>query len=91
MIEFPHPVPIESLASLKCENLAIRSNASDGFTVFLDFRERSRLSSSSTEKSLSLLQSHSPPNGLSFSGWVGFASTAWVLNGSDIWCPLGSG
>ena len=72
MIEFPHPVPIESLASLKCENLAIRSNASDGFTVFLDFRERSRLSSSSTEKSLSLLQSHSPPNGLSFSGWVGF-------------------
>ena len=72
MIEFPHPVPIESLASLKCENLAIRSNASDGFMVFLDFRERSRLSSSSTEKSLSLLQSHSPPNGLSFSGWVGF-------------------
>ena len=72
MIEFPHPVPIESLASLKCENLAIRSNASDGFTLFLDFRERSRLSSSSTEKSLSLLQSHSPPNGLSFSGWVGF-------------------
>lgn len=72
MIEFPHPVPIESLASLKCENLAIRSNASDGFTVFLDFRERSRLSSSSTEKSLCLLQSHSPPNGLSFSGWVGF-------------------
>ena len=72
MIEFPHPVPIESLASLKCEILAIRSNASDGFTVFLDFRERSRLSSSSTEKSLSLLQSHSPPNGLSFSGWVGF-------------------
>ena len=72
MIEFPHPVPIESLASLKCENLAIRSNASDGFTVFLDFRERSRLSSSSTEKSLSLLQSHSTPNGLSFSGWVGF-------------------
>ena len=72
MIEFPHPVQIESLASLKCENLAIRSNASDGFTVFLDFRERSRLSSSSTEKSLSLLQSHSPPNGLSFSGWVGF-------------------
>ena len=72
MIEFPHPVPIESLASLKCENLAIRSNASDGFTVFLDFRERSRLSSSSTEKSLPLLQSHSPPNGLSFSGWVGF-------------------
>lgn len=72
MIEFPHLVPIESLASLKCENLAIRSNASDGFTVFLDFRERSRLSSSSTEKSLSLLQSHSPPNGLSFSGWVGF-------------------
>ena len=72
MIEFPHPVPIESLASLKCENLAIRSNASDGFTVFMDFRERSRLSSSSTEKSLSLLQSHSPPNGLSFSGWVGF-------------------
>ena len=72
MIEFPHPVPIESLASLKCENLAIRSNASDGFTVFLDFRERSRLSSSSTENSLSLLQSHSPPNGLSFSGWVGF-------------------
>ena len=72
MIEFPHPVPIESLASLKCENLAIRSNASDGFTVFLDFRERSRLSPSSTEKSLSLLQSHSPPNGLSFSGWVGF-------------------
>ena len=72
MIEFPHPVPIESLASLKCENLAIRSNGSDGFTVFLDFRERSRLSFSSTEKSLSLLQSHSPPNGLSFSGWVGF-------------------
>ena len=72
MIEFPHPVPIESLASLTCENLAIRSNASDGFSVFLDFRERSRLSSSSTEKSLSLLQSHSPPNGLSFSGWVGF-------------------
>ena len=72
MIEFPNPVPIESLASLKCENLAIRSNGSDGFTVFLDFRERSRLSSSSTEKSLSLLQSHSPPNGLSFSGWVGF-------------------
>ena len=72
MIEFPHPVPIESLASLKCENLAIRSNASDGFTVFLDFRERSRLSSSSTEKSLSLLQSDSPPNSLSFSGWVGF-------------------
>ena len=72
MIEFPHPVPIESLASLKCENLAIRSNASDGFTVFLDFRESSHLSSSSMEKSLSLLQSHSPPNGLSFSGWVGF-------------------
>ena len=72
MIEFPHSVPIESLASLKCENLAIRSNGSDGFTVFMDFRERSRLSSSSTEKSLSLLQSHSPPNGLSFSGWVGF-------------------
>ena len=72
MIEFPHPVPIESLASLKCENLAIRSNASDGFTVFLDFRERSHLSSSSMEKSLSLLQSDSPPNGLSFSGWVGF-------------------
>lgn len=72
MIEFPHPVPIESLASLKCENLAIRSNASDGFTVFLDFRERSHLFSSSMEKSLSLLQSDSPPNGLSFSGWVGF-------------------
>ena len=72
MIEFPHPVPIESLASLKCENLAIRSNASDGFTVFLDFRERSYLFSSSMEKSLSLLQSDSPPNGLSFSGWVGF-------------------
>ncbi len=72
MIEFPHPVPIESLASLKCENLAIRSNASDGFTVFLDFRERSHLFFSSMEKSLSLLQSDSPPNGLSFSGWVGF-------------------
>ena len=72
MIEFPHPVPIESLASLKCENLAIRSNASDGFTVFLDFRERSHLFSSSMEKSLSLLQSDSPPNGLSFCGWVGF-------------------
>ena len=72
MIEFPHPVQIESLASLKCENLAIRSNASDGFTVFLDFRERSYLFSSSMEKSLSLLQSDSPPNGLSFSGWVGF-------------------
>ena len=72
MIEFPHPVSIESLASLKCENLAIRSNASDGFTVFLDFRESSHLSSSSMEKSLSLLHSHSPSNGLSFSGWVGF-------------------